>query len=151
MISQKLREYLDSHSVKYHTELHAPTVDAARTAQAAHIPGREFAKTVIIRNNGRLSMAVLPSTDVVHVEQLKKALGSEDLDLADESELSSAFPDCELGAMPPFGNLYDMEVFVSDHLRNDEHIVFNAGAHDEVMRMSYRDYDRLVNPTVLHF
>lgn len=151
MISQKLREYLDSHAVTYRTEVHEPTIDAARTAQAAHVRGREFAKTVIVKANDRLLMTVLPSTDHVHVEELKQALGAKELVLADEDDILTAFPDCELGAMPPFGNLYDMDVFVSEHLREDEHIVFNAGSHSEVIRMSYGDYDRLVHPHVLRF
>lgn len=151
MINQKLREFLDSNAVSYRTEAHEPTVDASRTAQAAHVRGREFAKTVIVKADGRLFMAVLPSTDRVHVDQLKQALGARDLELADEDDINTAFPDCEIGAMPPFGNLYNMDVFVSEHLREDEHIVFNAGSHSEVMRMSYQDYDRLVHPQVLHF
>ncbi|MFL1454871.1 aminoacyl-tRNA deacylase [Marinobacter sp. GN3S48] len=151
MINQKLREFLDSNAVNYRTEAHEPTVDASRTAQAAHVRGREFAKTVIVKADGRLFMTVLPSTDRVHVDQLKQALGAKDLELADEDDINAAFPDCEVGAMPPFGNLYNMDVFVSEHLREDEHIVFNAGSHSEVMRMSYQDYDRLVHPQVLHF
>lgn len=151
MINQKLREFLDSNGVSYRTEVHEPTVDASRTAQAAHVRGREFAKTVIVKADGRLFMTVLPSTDRVDVDQLKHALGAKDLELADEDEINAAFPDCEIGAMPPFGNLYNMDVFVSQHLREDEHIVFNAGSHSEVIRMSYQDYDRLVHPQVLHF
>lgn len=151
MINQKLREFLDSNAVSYRTEAHEPTVDASRTAQAAHVRGREFAKTVIVKADGRLFMTVLPSTDRVHVDQLKQALGARDLQLADEDDINAAFPDCEIGAMPPFGNLYNMDVFVSEHLREDDHIVFNAGSHNEVMRMSYRDYERLVHPQVLHF
>ncbi|WP_297791384.1 aminoacyl-tRNA deacylase [uncultured Marinobacter sp.] len=151
MINQKLREFLDSNAVSYRTEAHEPTVDASRTAQAAHVRGREFAKTVIVKADGRLFMTVLPSTDRVHVDQLKQALGARELELADEDDINAAFPDCEIGAMPPFGNLYNMDVFVSEHLREDEHIVFNAGSHSEVMRMSYQDYDRLVHPQVLHF
>lgn len=151
MISQKLREFLDSNAVNYQTEAHEPTVDASRTAQAAHVRGREFAKTVIVKADGRLFMTVLPSTDQVHVDQLKQSLGASDLELANEDDINAAFPDCETGAMPPFGNLYNMDVFVSEHLREDDHIVFNAGSHSEVMRMSYQDYDRLVHPQVLHF
>lgn len=151
MISQKLREFLDSHAVNYHTDLHEPTIDASRTAQAVHVRGREFAKSVIVKADGRLFMTVLPSTDRVHLDQLRQAMGASHMELADEAEMTSAFPDCEVGAMPPFGNLYNMDVFVSEHLREDDHIVFNAGSHDEVMRMSYQDYDRLVHPQVLHF
>ncbi|WP_111495183.1 MULTISPECIES: aminoacyl-tRNA deacylase [Marinobacter] len=151
MISQKLRQYLDSNAVTYQTALHEPTVDASRTAQAAHVRGREFAKTVVVKSNGRLFMTVLPSTDRVHLDELRRSMGSQDVELADEDDIRQAFPDCELGAMPPFGNLYNMDVFVSEHLREDDRISFNAGSHDEVMQMRYQDYDRLVQPQVLHF
>lgn len=151
MISQKLQEFLDSNGVRYQTEVHEPTIDASRTAQAAHVPGREFAKTVIVKADGRLVMAVLPSTDQVHIDELKHSLGAREVELAAENDIKTAFLDCELGAMPPFGNLYNMDVFVSAHLREDEHIVFNAGTHRDVIRMSYQDYDRLVRPNVLRF
>lgn len=151
MISEKLRNYLESNAVTYRTQLHEPTVGSSRTAQSAHVRGREFAKTVVIKSGGRLFMTVLPSTDQVHLDQLKQAMGTLDMELASEEDITQAFPDCELGAMPPFGNLYDMDVFVSEHLREDDHIAFNAGSHDEVMHMSYQDYDRLVRPHVLHF
>lgn len=151
MINDKLRSYLDNQSVVYQTEPHEPTIDASRTAQAAHVPGREFAKTVIVKADGRMLMAVLPSTDQVHLDELQKALGAKHVELASEDEMRSAFPDCEVGAMPPFGNLYNMDVFVNEHLRQDEQIWFNAGSHDEVMRMNWKDFDNLVHPQVLHF
>ncbi len=96
-------------------------------------------------------MTVMPSTDRVHLDELKQALGEQNLELATEDEMLAAFPDCEVGAMPPFGNLYNMEVFVNEHLRRDEKISFNAGSHDEVMQMSYQDFERLVHPHVVHF
>lgn len=151
MISQKLRDFLDSKGVPYTTQAHDRTVDASRTAEAAKVPGREFAKPVVVKSDDRLYMTVIPATDQVHLDELKKALGVQTLELASEDDLRGVFSDCELGAMPPFGNLYNMEVFVNERLRQDEHIVFNAGSHDEVIRMSYRDYDRLVQPQVLRF
>ncbi len=151
MISQKLRSYLDNHQVLYQTKPHVPTADAMRTAQATHTPGREFAKTVLIKASDRMLMTVMPSTDRVHLDELKQALGEQNLELATEDDMLAAFPDCEVGAMPPFGNLYNMEVFVNEHLRRDEKISFNAGSHDEVMQMSYQDFERLVHPHVVHF
>ncbi|SDW34486.1 aminoacyl-tRNA deacylase [Marinobacter mobilis] len=151
MISERLQRYLEEHPVRYQTQVHSPTPDAMRTAQAAHIPGKSFAKSVIFKAKGRVGMAVLPAIDQVHLAQLGKAIGATDITLADESELRDAFPDCDIGAMPPFGNLYNMETFVSEHLREDESIAFNAGSHDEVMKMSYQDYERLVRPHVVHF
>lgn len=151
MISERLRNYLEQNPVKYRTEMHPATADAMRTAQSAHVPGREFAKSVIFKANGKVGMAVLPATDQVHLDELGKAIGSREISLADEDELRAAFPDCDVGAMPPFGNLYNMETFVSEHLREDDNITFNAGSHDEVMKMSYQDYERLVRPHVVHF
>ncbi|MCG8517874.1 MAG: deacylase [Pseudomonadales bacterium] len=151
MISERLQRFLNDHPVKFRTELHPSTADAMRTAEVTHVPGREFAKSVIFKTHGKVGMAVLPATDHVHLLELGRALGSDDISLATEDELRNAFPDCDVGAMPPFGNLYGMETFVSEHLREDDTITFNAGSHDEVMQMTYQDYERLVRPHVVHF
>lgn len=151
MPSQKLIDYLDREGVKYSVVQHSRAITAAEIAQATHISGRNLAKTVMVKVNGDLAMAVLPATDQVHTAQLAKDLGTDQVELAEESEFEDRFPDCELGAMPPFGNLYDMQVFVSPHLTEDEMIAFNAGTHDEVVQMSYTVFERLVNPVVLPF
>jgi Ala-tRNA(Pro) deacylase len=151
MVTPRLKELLDRNHVPYQSIPHAEAYDAQRTAEAAHVPGREFAKAVIVRADERLCMAVLPASDRVDLERLRRSLGARDLELADEDEIRETFPDCDIGALPPFGELYGMEVFVSPHLREDERIAFNAGSHDEALAMQYRDYERLVRPTVLAF
>lgn len=151
MPSRKLIEYLDEQGVKYSVVRHSPAITASEIAQAAHISGRNLAKTVIVKADGRLAMAVLPSTDQINIEQLAKDLGAAEVRLAEEDEFKDRFPDCEVGAMPPFGNLYHMDVFVSPHLTQDELIAFNAGTHDEIAQMSYTVFERLVNPVVLSF
>lgn len=151
MVSTRLKELLQKQHVSYRSIPHPEAYDAQRTAQAAHVSGREFAKTVVIRADGKLCMAVLPAMDQVDLDRLRQGLGAHDVELADEEDIRQAFPDCDLGAQPPFGELYGMEVFVSPHLRQDERIAFNGGSHDEAIVMQYADYERLAHPNVLRF
>lgn len=146
MATERLRDYLDRERVSYQTIRHAETITAQETAQSAHIRGREFAKTVMVKLDGRLAMAVLPADRKLNLGLLQKASGAQHAELADEDEFKSRFPECDVGAMPPFGNLYDMEVFAAERLAEDESIAFNAGSHTELVKMSYRDFERLVKP-----
>ena len=147
---RKLREYLDGHKVKYVMISHSAAFTAPEIAASAHIPGRELAKTVVVKLDDRLAMTVLPSSQQVDFDLLCAASRARSAALATEKEFKDRFPDCEVGAMPPFGNLYGMDVFVSDALTKDEEIAFNAGSHTELVRMAYRDFDRLVHPKVVH-
>ena len=147
----RLRAFLDEHDAKYVVISHSKAYTAQEVAASAHIPGKEVAKTVIVEIDGRLAMTVLPATAQVDFDQLQSVTGARQVDLVGEDDLKERFPDCEVGAMPPFGNLYDMEVFVADRLREDEEIAFNAGSHTRLIKMSYADYERLVKPTVLQF
>ena len=149
MPARKLKEFLDRNDVRYITINHSPAYTAQGIAHIAHISGRELAKTVILKVDGSLVMAVLPATHKVNADVVKEALGAEQVELAKEHEFADAFPGCELGAMPPFGNLWDMPVYVSERLTEDETIAFNAGSHVELIQMTYADFDRLVKPTVL--
>ena len=151
MAFKKLKEYLDENGVKYVTVSHSPAYTAQEVAAKAHVPGKAIAKTVLIKVDGKLVMAVLPGSFKVNFESLKKVLGSDNVRLADEHEFIDKFPDCEVGAMPPFGNLYGVEVFVANSLAEDEEIVFNACSHSQLIKMSYSDYERLVKPVRLDF
>ena len=146
---QILKDYLDQHEVEYVTISHSPAYTAQRIAEVAHIPGRELAKTVIVKIDDRFAMAVLPASRRVDLRHLQEALGADDVVLASEQEFQELFPDCEVGAMPPFGNLYDMGVYVAEQLTEDEEIAFNAGSHTELVRMSYSDFANLVTPQVV--
>lgn len=148
---EKLRKFLDEHHVKYVTMKHSRAFTAQEVADSAHIPGREMAKTVIVKLDGRMAMVVLPAPEMISLEDLRGATGASDVVLATEQEFAGLFPNCETGAMPPFGNLWDLPVFVDQHLREDEQIAFNAGTHTELVQMAYADFERLVNPTVLEF
>ena len=148
MTAKRLKDFLDREGVKYVTIAHSPAYTAQEVAQAAHIQGKDFAKTVIVNIDDRLAMAVLPASEKLDLAQLKKVVGAKHVRLALESEFDRWFPGCEPGAMPPFGNLYGMEVFVSKTLATDEQIAFNAGSHAELIRIGYRDFERLVQPVM---
>jgi Ala-tRNA(Pro) deacylase len=151
MPATKLTQFLEDHHVEYETIRHSPTYTAQKTAAAAHVAGKELAKTVMIRVDGQLAMAVLPAPMHVDFRALGAALNGAKVTLADEDEFRAQFPDCEVGAMPPFGNLYDLDVYVDRQLSRDETIAFNACSHTELIQMPYREYVALVQPTVLEF
>ncbi len=146
---KRLREYLDSHDVLYVVLSHSPAYTAQEIARAAHVPGQEMAKTVMVRLDGELVMIVMPAPMKVRFERLRDASGAAHVELAHEKDFVQLFPGCELGAMPPFGNLYGIPVIVDEALTRDRTICFNAGTHTELIRMSYADFDALVKPTVM--
>jgi len=147
---KKLKEYLDKENVKYISIMHSPAFTAPEVAASAHISGKEMAKAVIIKMDDKMAMVVLPSHLQINFDALKSSLGTDNIELANEDEFKGQFPQCEVGAMPPFGNLYDMEVYLADELSSCSHITFNAGSHSELMQVDYEDYIRLVNPKVVN-
>lgn len=146
MPAAKLKQFLDAHGVKYVTIAHSVAYTAQEIAASAHVRGKEMAKTVIVKVDGRLAMAVVPATLKVDLARLAAAAGAKTAEIATEQEFQHAFPECEVGAMPPFGNLYGVDVYVDRRLADDEEIVFNAGSHVELIRLKYADFERLVRP-----
>jgi Ala-tRNA(Pro) deacylase len=151
MPATKLKAFLDSRGVKYVSIQHSMAFTAAEVAESAHVQGRDFAKTLIVKIEGAMAMVVLPASRRLLLHDLREMLATEHVRLATESEFKGAFPDCEVGAMPPFGNLYGMPVYVAACLAEEEEIAFNAGTHTEVIKLRYEDFDQLVHPTVLDF
>ena len=151
MLAKSLRDYLDQRKIKYITITHSRAFTAQEVAQSAHIPGGMLAKTVVVFIDGAMAMAVVPSNHRVRLEDLRELTHSDDVRLAHEYEFKLRFPDCEAGAMPPFGNLYDMSTYVSPDLAAEGEIAFNAGSHTELIKMSWADYERLVKPRVARF
>lgn len=145
---EKLRAFLDENEVPYETIEHPQAFTAQETAAAIHVPGKELAKTVMVEVDGDLVMVVLPAPLMVSLERVKKVTGATEVGLADEDDFRDRFPGVEAGAMPPFGNLWDLDVFVDRRLREDEQIVFEAGSHTEAIRLPYADFERLVQPVV---
>ncbi len=148
MPSSKLKAFLDKEGVRYVTVTHSTAYTAQEVAASAHIPGRELAKTVIVKLDGEMAMVVMPATAKVDLALLREVADADKAVLATEQEFESRFPECSAGAMPPFGNLYNMRVYADESLTQDEEIAFNAGTHTELMRLGYGDFERLVKPTV---
>lgn len=146
MPMERVRRFLDENGVKYVIHQHSPAYTAQEIAEAAHVPGRHFAKCVMVEIDGRLALAVLPATDRVDLQRLARSVGAGSVELAREADFQDRFPDCDPGAMPPFGNLFDLEVFVSPHLAEADLIAFNAGSHREVMQLAYGVFEALVKP-----
>ena len=151
MPAKRLKDFLDGKGVKYVTIGHSPAFTAQEIAASAHIPGKELAKTVMVKLDGTMAMAVLPASRAVDFDLLKDAAGAKEAELATEAEFLDLFPGCEAGAMPPFGNLYDVAVYADEGLAEDEEIAFNAGSHKELVRLAYADFARLVEPTLASF
>ena len=144
-----LREFLDRNTIKYLVISHSLAYTAQGIAALTHTPGQELAKTVILLVDGRLAMAVVPASFRVDLFKLKKYLGADTVELATECEFRDQFPDCETGAMPPFGNLYGMPVYLDSGLAAEETITFNAGTHRDVVHMRTSEFRKLVQPTLI--
>ena len=148
---RKLKEFLDENKVKYVAITHSPAFTSQEVAASAHISGWSMAKTVIVKVDGQFAMCVLPANLKIILQDLREITGMDDVRFATEAEFKNLFPDCEVGAMPPFGNLYDVDVYVAPTLAENDEIAFNAGSHTEVIRMAYQDFARLVEPKVVEF
>ena len=144
----RLKEFLDTNNIKYISIFHSHAYTAQEVAASAHIPGRELAKTVMVKIDGKMAMAVLPASDKVDFSLLQEAAGVSKVELASEHEFTDLFPGCQIGAIPPFGNLYEMQVIVDEKLTEENEIVFNAGSYTELITLHYEDFKRLVKPCV---
>lgn len=147
----RVMEFLDKSGVKYEVLEHAPVFSAQGLAAIEHEPGRYVAKPVIVKTDDRYIMCVLAAPQKVDLGKLKGQLDATSVTLADEDEVGKLFPDCELGAEPPFGNLYDMSTVMDKGLEKDDHILCQAGTHGKAIRIGMADYRRLVEPKVLEF
>ncbi len=151
MPAEKLKAFLDERGVKYVTIGHSPAFTAPEIAASAHISGRELAKTVMVTLDGTMAMAVVSANRSVDFDLLKAAAGAESVELASEDDFRDLFAGCEVGAMPPFGNLYGVAVYADEGLAEDEEIAFNAGTHKELVKLAWSDYVALVEPTIAGF
>jgi Ala-tRNA(Pro) deacylase len=148
-VAPEVKKLLKEEGIKHEVIKHPTAYTAAEEAAVSHISGYEWAKTVIFfTKDEEPIMAVLPASYHVNPGKLEGLVGSGKLRLAEESEFSGLYPNCEPGAMPPFGNIYGQRVFVDTRLAEDERIVFNAGNHQEAVRLAYSDFERLANPVI---
>lgn len=145
----RLKTFLDENGIEYEIIPHPTVYTSAGLGAVTHIPGKEIAKTVLVNVDGLLAMVVLPGSKHVNLRALKSQLGASKLGIAAEEEFAHVFPDCEVGAMPPFGNLYGLPVYVDHVLTHDSEIAFNAGTHRELLRLRYKDFEQVTNPVVV--
>ena len=150
-VSERLVHFLEQQHVPFVTIPHARAYTAQEIAASVHVPGQDVAKTVMVLADGKLTMAVVPATRRLDLVALKKSIGARKIRLATETEFEGVFPECEVGAMPPFGNLYDLPVVVDDSLKKDVEIVFNAGSHTETVKIRFDEFINLVKPTFASF
>ncbi len=146
---KKVKDYLDNNDIKYVIISHSPAFTAMEVAASAHVSGNELAKTVMVKLDEKMTMVVLPASYKIDFNQLKEESGAVTVQLAEEEDFTGMFPNCEVGAMPPFGNLYQMEVYVAETLTKGKEIAFAAGSHSELIKLAYKDFEILVNPIVL--
>ncbi len=151
MPAERLKTFLDDNGVRYQTLAHRSACTSQGVAAALHVDGRDVAKTVVLKVDGQYALAVLPAPCAVDLRCFRAEAGAWSVALAPESDLARLFPGCEVGAEPPFGNLYGLPVWVDEKLTQDPKIFFNAGSHTEAVRMEYRDFERLVHPRVARF
>ena len=148
-VLRRLKEVLDRAKISYEVYNHPRAFTAQEIAATQHITGRAMAKVVILNVDGSLVMAVLPSNRLVDIELAKAGLAATNVSLATEEQFATIFPECELGAMPPFGNLFGLPVIVDPALERYESIFFNAGNHLQTVRLKYRDFKLLVKPDMI--
>ncbi|HUW18431.1 MAG TPA: YbaK/EbsC family protein [Sedimentisphaerales bacterium] len=146
-----IMEFLDKSGVKYEVSEHKPAFTAQRMAAVVHEPGKYVAKPVVVKADGKYVMCVLSANHKIDLAALKKQMKAKSVQLAKEEEMGEIFGDCELGAEPPFGSLYDLPTVMDKALERDDHIMFQAGTHEKAVRMSMDDYRKLASPTVFEF
>lgn len=146
---KQLEEYLDAHNVSYVVIAHSPAYTAKQIADLVQVDSGQIAKTVMIYLDGVLSMVVLPASCRIRMDRFSRAMGTELIDLASEQEFEDRFPECEVGAMPPFGRIYEIPMYMYEGFMESGDIVFRAGAHNEVIKMNFKDYKMLAQPMTL--
>jgi Ala-tRNA(Pro) deacylase len=147
----RLESYLREDQAPFETHHHPTAFTAQEVAASEHTPGKMVVKVVMVLADGELAMLAMPAPYQADLERVAEVLGASEVRLAHEEEFAPAFPDCEVGAMPPFGNLYGLPVYLDEALAEDETIVVQAGTHSDTIRLKYADFERLVRPTVARF
>lgn len=148
--NQKIKEFLKNKKVPFEVLQHSPAFTAQQIAASAHISGKNLAKTVVVSIDGKLAIVIEPGHLKVNLDAMRLQLNAQRVELATEADFQDHFPGCELGAMPPLGSLYNMDVYVSDNVSRDDFISFNAGTHSELIKMTYKDFYDLVHPKVIY-
>lgn len=151
LVVERLKALFKEEKIPYRLIPHREAYTASEVAESIHMPGRKFVKVVIVQANGKKVMAVLPSHRQINLSLFAEVTGKEEVSLIGEDEFRLQFPDCEVGAMPPFGGFYQLPVYADALLGHEAVIYFRAGSHREVIEMRHQDFMRLVQPSVCHF
>ena len=146
-----VKEFLDRASARYEVSEHHPAFTAQRVAQAEHVHGMNVAKPVVVSADGRYYMCVLPACCRIDLEVLRSLLGADEIELTNEYEMARLFPDCDVGAEPPFGSFYGLQTIMDEKLEDDDYILFQSGSHDKAIKMEMVEYRRIETPHVLNF
>ena len=150
-VSERLKAFLEGQGVSFEVLEHDEAYTAQEEAHATAVPGRNWAKTVVVNADGDPMLAVLPATRMLDLDAFAQTVGAQSVELADEEHFAGLYPDCEPGAMPPFGHLYEQTTFVDESLREDEYIAFHAGDHQTAIKLPYSVYEELEEPVVARF
>lgn len=147
----KVQSYLDEMGINYHTSRHPTAYTAQDLASVEHVPGLQVIKPVVVKADGRYYMCVLPACHRVDLAALREQLQADSVTLADEQKLTELFPECELGAEPPIGRMFNLPTIMDESLVADSRVTFQAGKHDEAVTMSLADYRRASQPEMGYF
>ena len=147
----RIIDFLEKSKISYEVEDHPVAFSAQTMAAVIHEPGKYVAKPVLVKADGKFLLCVLPAHRKIDLQELKNQVGAKSIEIAGEDEIGKIFPDCELGAEPPFGNLYNVTTIMDKSLEKDDHIIFQAGSHEKAVRMSMADFKKLVNPCIMEF
>lgn len=150
-VSKKIINYLKENNIKFEEFAHTAAFTAQESAEAQHVPGRQFVKVVIVSADKKPVMCVLPAIHLIDFDKLKKLLNVKDVFLMSEDEIAAIFPEYEIGAEPPFGHFYGLDVYVDEIISNENDVIFNAGTHSDAIKVSYDDFIKLTSPTVAKF
>lgn len=148
---ERMEQYLRENSVPFETMTHTQAYTMPEVAAALHVPGEQVAKVVVVKADGKMVMLVIPTSHRLNFAQVRALLDAKKVSLAKEEEFAELFPDCATGAMPPFGNLYNVPVYVDQALAGKTNIIFRVGTHRHTMKVAYADFARLAGPTVGEF
>jgi Ala-tRNA(Pro) deacylase len=147
-MNEKFKAFMQENSLPYEVITHPQAFTAQQVAHAIHESGKVLAKTVILEVDDKNVMCVVPAHHKVKISWVKDLLSAKHIRLTEESKMETLFPDCEIGAMPPIGPLYGMQVIISTELSTQPEIIFNAGTHRHCVKMHYADFEKAVNPMV---
>lgn len=149
MATRRIREFLDGNHARYVMIHHSPAYTAQELAHSMHLPGKFLAKTVVVKLDERVALAVVPANKDVDLDQLRHETGARQAQIAEPADFVDRFTDCQLGTVPPFGNLFGVDAYVDRDIAKMDQVAFTAGTHSDAIAMTFADYRRLAHPRLM--